>query len=126
MMELWAGSASGTVAYACWKRRPRAAIALNAGVSTPVASGPIASARVVSSVTSRIDGRTPVAAGAPDEGDGARLQPDPHMRTTAAASVDHEPEKRRGIGSLERGEYAVTTISRRARKRSRDRPDIRP
>ena len=50
------GSVSGAVAYAWRKRRPRAASALNAGVSTPRASGPTASARVVSSVTSRIDG----------------------------------------------------------------------
>src|SRR5262249_11981677 len=62
MIGLCAGSVSGIVVYACRKRRPRAASALNAGVCTPTASGPTASARVVSSVTSRIDGRTAVVA----------------------------------------------------------------
>ena len=57
MIDVWDGSVSGTVAYACRKRRPRAASALKEGVSMPCASGPIASARVVSSVTSRIEGR---------------------------------------------------------------------
>src|SRR4051794_2584604 len=56
MIDVWEGSVSGTVAYACRKRRPRAASALNAGVSIPDASGPMESARVVSSVTRRVEG----------------------------------------------------------------------
>jgi len=54
-MEACDGNVSGAVAYAWVNRLPRATSALNAGVSTPLASGPMASARVVSSVTSRID-----------------------------------------------------------------------
>src|SRR5512136_103135 len=61
-IETCDGSVSGTGAYACRKRRPRAATALKAVVVMPTASGPIASARVVSSVTSRMDGRGGVPA----------------------------------------------------------------
>ena len=56
-IDVCEGSVSGTVAYACRKRVPRVAMALNDGVVMPTASGPMASARVVSSVTSSIDGR---------------------------------------------------------------------
>src|SRR6187200_2849658 len=57
------GRVSGTVEYAWRNRRPRAASALNAGVTMPLAPGPIASARVVSRVTSRMEGRAAGAGG---------------------------------------------------------------
>jgi len=47
----------GAVVQACVKRVPRAASASNAGVSTSSDSKPTLSARVVSMVTRRIDGR---------------------------------------------------------------------
>src|SRR5690349_4211271 len=89
-MEVWEGSVSGTVAYACLKRRPRAAIALKAGVLTSRASGPIASARVVSMVMSKIDGRA-ADPGVPDEpaDRGARSSVRPHASSAAVSPTAH-------------------------------------
>jgi len=56
MIEVCDGSVSGTAAYALRNLRPRAATRLNDGVDTFVVSGPMESARVVSSVTRRMDG----------------------------------------------------------------------
>jgi hypothetical protein len=92
MIEVCAGSVSGTVVYACVNRWPLAASALKAGVVTPRASGPIASARVVSSVTSRIDGRT--AAG------GVGAGPPPHAEiSAAAAAIEMAPRIRTRISA---------------------------
>jgi len=64
---------------------------LNAGVSTalpsgPTESGPIASARVVSRVTRRIDGRGPAATDVADE-DGALRPQAARSRTAAHAAA---------------------------------------
>ena len=85
MIEVWDGSVSGTVAYACRKRRPRAASALREGVSMPRASGPTASARVVSSVTSRIEGRA--SARVPEVPGAAFEQPADAAVTATISSV---------------------------------------
>jgi len=78
------GSVSGTVAYACVKRRPLCSSAVKASVFTrALAVNPIASARVVSSVTSRIDGR-------PTGGDGfaaSRLHAEAAARRLAASRI---------------------------------------
>ena len=58
IIDVCDGSVCGTAQYAARNRIPCGTSALNDGVSTFFASGPIASARVVSSVTSRIDGRS--------------------------------------------------------------------
>ncbi|MEO6259444.1 MAG: hypothetical protein ABIP63_03805, partial [Thermoanaerobaculia bacterium] len=63
-------------------RRPRPQSALKAGVSTPFASGPIASARVVSSVTRRIDGR---GAGGKPAADSAGLRQAARVKSAIAA-----------------------------------------
>ena len=91
-IELCDGSVSGTVAYAWRNRRPRTATALNAGVSTPVASGPIASARVVSSVTSRIDGRSSVVRVEP-----LRVLPPPVHAARSSAHGTAQPPNAPGI-----------------------------
>ena len=84
-----AGSVSGAVAYACTNRRPRAAIAVKAGVSTPAAPGPIASARVVSSVTSRMDGRG--GAGVDGEGvDSLRPHAAAHRHSGSTTPATHD------------------------------------
>src|SRR5829696_1165288 len=100
-MEACEGSVSGTVAYAWRNRRPRAASALKAGVSAPAASGPIASARVVSSVTRRIDGRAAAAAG-PGVGDEARehaiVMSDTNTTHAKGLSIDGETVSNRPAG----------------------------
>jgi hypothetical protein len=91
MSDACDGKVSGTVAYAWRNRRPRAASALNAGVETPTASGPIASARVVSRVIRRMDARV---AGAGFAGGG--VDP-PHAEPiTAHATI---ADRRKDVGA---------------------------
>jgi len=64
---VWAGRVIGAVVQACEKHTPRAASASSVGVSTASDSKPTLSARVVSNVTRRTEGRgTSTSAGGCD------------------------------------------------------------